>query len=125
MSEAVRSTDTRAACAPLGIKLPPEARERIESFLASFTTFSPTLGLLYGYAPGAADCPGSWSMVAFGPQTVADLEASYASFGATVRFDLDGIEVLVPQLGHIAELQRGKLYFDGDRLFVDSSEAHR
>ncbi len=67
--------------------------------------------------------PGSWSLVAYGPQTVADLQTSYASFGATVRFDLDGIEVVIPQLGHVAELRHGQLYFDGDRLFVDPAAA--
>ena len=58
-------------------------------------------------------------MIAYGPQTVADLQASYASFGANVRFELDGIEVVIPQLGHVPKLRQGQLYFDGDRLFVD------
>ena len=55
MSEAARTNDPRAVSAPLGVTLAPGVRDRIEAFLASFETFSPTLGLLYGRASGAPD----------------------------------------------------------------------
>ena len=58
-------------------------------------------------------------MVAFGPETVADLDTSYAAFGASARFDLDVIEVLIPQLGHVAKLRRGEFYFDQVKTLMD------
>ena len=125
MSEVARTGETRPVSTPLGVRLGSATRDRIERFLTSFETFSPTLGLLYGYPAGNPALPGSWSMVAFGPETVADLDTSYAAFGASARFDLDGIEVLIPQLGHVAKLRRGEFYFDGGRLVVGPPEAQR
>ena len=110
-----------------GIPLPPQiarlkgrfspaARERISEFLASFKSFEPTLGLLYGDVDAGANGGPSWSITAFAPQTVDDMMDMYGSFGAVVCYELDGFRVLVPQMSHIAELDGGELDFTGDRL---------
>jgi hypothetical protein len=102
--------------APLGARFSPQGRERINEFLRSFVSFEATLGLLYGTTSPDESGRGSWSMTAYGPQTVDDLVKMYAGFGAIVCYDLDGIRVVVPQLAHIAELESGELEFSGDRI---------
>jgi hypothetical protein len=102
--------------APLGARFSRQGRERISEFLRSFVSFEATLGLLYGTTSLDESGQGSWSMTAYGPQTVDDLVKMYAGFGAIVCYDLDGIRVVVPQLAHIAELESGELEFSGDRI---------
>jgi hypothetical protein len=100
----------------LGASFSPAARERVTGYLGSFRSFSPTLGLLYGALPADGRGGGSWSMTAFGPQTVDDLIEMYAGFGSVVCYEIDGISVVIPQLAHIAELEAGVLEFVGNRL---------
>ena len=94
----------------------PAARERIDTFLASFVSFKPTLALLYGDAGGSES--GSWSMQVVSPDIVDELAHIYSGFGAVVCYKLDGMRVLVPQLAHIEELDTGMLEFSGDRLIA-------
>jgi hypothetical protein len=94
----------------------PEAKQRINQFLQSFESFPPTLGLLYGDVYGAVAGRPSWSMTAYGPRSVADMVEMYATFGSVVLYELDGFQVIVPQLAHIAELDGGVLEFVGDRI---------
>ena len=96
----------------LGAKFSPAARERIESYLRSFVSFEPTLGLLYS----DISKPASWSLVALGKTTVDELVKLYGSFGAVVCYDIDGISVIIPQMAHIEQLDSGTLDFVGDRL---------
>lgn len=96
----------------LGARFTPEARERIEAFRRSFVSFEPRLGLLYS---NVGDEP-SWSLTAFGEQTVRELMNMYGSFGAVVCYDIDGVDVIVPQLAHIELLDSGTLEFQGDRI---------
>lgn len=101
----------------LGAKFAPAARQRIESYLQSFVSFEPTLGLLYS---DVVDPP-SWSMAALGKATVDELIKMYSGFGAVVCYNIDGLSVVVPQLGHIDQLDSGQLDFVGDRLQRQSS----
>jgi hypothetical protein len=107
--------------APLRGQLSAAAHDRISQFLASFDTFEPTLGLLYGDLAGVVAGRPSWSITALAPATVADLVTMYAAFGALVCFELDGQRVIVPQLAHVAELDGGMLEFVGNRLCVVST----
>ena len=100
----------------LGARLSPGARQQIVEFLASFETFEPTLGLLYGGLQADGSVVGSWSLTAYGPATVNDLIQMYAGFSAVVCYELEGIKVVVPQLAHIGELQSGQLEFVAGRL---------
>ena len=100
----------------LETRFTPEARARIESFLQSFVSFEPVLGLLYGDLPADGSGKGTWSIAALGRQTVDDMIEMYARFGAVICYDIDGIQVVVPQIGHINELEAGVLDFAGDRL---------
>jgi hypothetical protein len=100
----------------LDTKFTPEARERIVKFMQSFVSFKPVLGLLYGDVPADGAAKGSWSIAALGQQTVDDLIDMYAGFGAVICYDIDDIQVVVPQIGHINELEAGVLEFSGDRL---------
>ena len=102
--------------APLGATFSPSARERITSYLQSFESFEPTLGLLYGAVAPDGSGKGSWSLAALDSSTVAELVKMYAGFGAVVCYELDGIRVVIPQLAHIAELESGVLEFVGDRI---------
>lgn len=104
------------ALARLEGRFAPAARERIESFLASFRSFEPTLGLLYGDLDGRVAGGPSWSITAFGPQTVHDIVRMYASFGAVVSYEFDGIRIVVPQMAHLAKLEGAELDFRGSRL---------
>ncbi|MEJ2140102.1 MAG: hypothetical protein P8Y61_11750 [Gammaproteobacteria bacterium] len=100
----------------LDTKFTPEARERIVKFMQSFVSFKPVLGLLYGDVPADGAAKGTWSIAALGQQTVDDLIDMYAGFGAVICYDIDDIQVVVPQIGHINELEAGVLEFSGDRL---------
>jgi hypothetical protein len=101
---------------PLGATLLPGARQQIVEFLQSFESFEPTLGLLYGGLQPDGSVAGSWSLTAYGPETVNDMIEMYAGFGAVVCYDIEGIKVVVPQLAHIGELESGQLEFVAGRL---------
>ena len=103
--------------APLGASFTPEARQRISDYLHSFVSFEPTLCLLYSHK-SVNGSNGSWSVAAYGSQTVNEMVEMYAGFGSIVLYDLDGLDVLVPQLAHIADLESGTLGFVGDRICV-------
>jgi hypothetical protein len=92
------------------------ARQRILDYLQSFHSFEPRLVLLYGDAGGTE--PGSWSLQAISSPMLLDLAHMYSGFGGVICFDLDGIQVVVPQLSRIDQLDKGILEFRGDRLFV-------
>jgi len=96
----------------LGAKFAPAARQRIEAYLSSFVSFEPHLGFLYSDIDGQP----SWSLAALGKATVDELVTMYSSFGAVVCYDIDGIDVVVPQLAHIDMLDSGTLDFVGERL---------
>ncbi len=98
----------------LDTRFTPEARERVLQFLRSFVSFEPVLGLLYGNA--SSDGPGTWSLTALGRQTVDDMIEMYSGFGAVICYDIDGIQTVIPQIGHINELEAVVLEFCGDRL---------
>ena len=98
----------------------PAARERIEAYLAGFRSFEPCLVLLYGNDNGAA--AGSWSLQAISRDMRDDMARMYTGFGSIVCYDLDGLRVTVPQLAHIAELNRGVLSFRGNRLVATMAE---
>ena len=100
----------------LGARLSPAARQQIVEFLQSFESFEPTLALLYGGLQPDGSVAGSWSLTAYGPETVNDLIKMYAGFGAVVCYDIEGINVLVPQMAHIGELESGQLEFVAGRL---------
>ena len=92
----------------------PQARRRVQDYLASFRSFDPVLVLLYGNSNGTE--PGTWSMQAISTDMLCEMSRMYASFGGIVCYELDGVRVVVPQLAHIAELNRGVLSFSGNRL---------
>lgn len=100
----------------LDTRFTPQARDRINEFLASFHSFEPTLGLLYGDLAADGSGKGSWSLTAFGRRTVDDIIDMYAGFGAVVCYDLDGINAVIPQVGHIDELESAELEYVGGRL---------
>lgn len=102
--------------APLKGKFTPAAKQRIEEFLASFHSFEPTLAFLYGDMDGKVAGRPSWSIAAFGERTADDMIEKYASFGAVVCYELDGLRVLVPQMSRLSELDGGTLDFVGNRL---------
>jgi hypothetical protein len=110
------SADTNAQTGSLKGRFAPAAKQRITDFLESFETFEPTLGLLYGDLEGDVAGGPSWSMTAFDPRTVEDTLAMYASFGAVVRYELDGFDVLIPQVSHAKELDSGVLDFIDNRI---------
>ena len=97
-------------------KLTDDARRRITEYLNSFVSFEPALGLLYGDLDGAVAGRPSWSLIAYPPQLAEDLISMYAAFGAVVSHELDGFRVIVPQIGHVKELDAGTLDFVGNRL---------
>ena len=105
-------TERQPRVVDLGARFTPEARERIETYRRSFVSFEPRLGLLYS---DAGDQP-SWSLAAFGEETVRELVDMYGSFGAVVCYDIDGVDMIVPQLAHIELLDSGTLEFVGDRI---------
>lgn len=96
--------------------LTPAAKKRITEFLNSFESFEPMLGLLYGDLDGVVAGEPSWSMTAYDPRTVEDTVEMYASFGAVVRYELDGFQVLIPQMAHVADLEGTKLDFVDNRI---------
>ena len=116
MSDQDEASITHVEIAPLDVTFSPAARERVNQFLQSFESFQPTLGLLYGDLSPGGSGKGSWSLVAYGPETVNEMIEMYAGFGTIVCFDLDGIDVVIPQIARVAELESGVLEFAGDRL---------
>ncbi len=116
MTEQIDESIKHVEVSVLGATFLPEARERITDFLHSFVSFEPTLGLLYGAISQDESGKGSWSITAFDPQTVDEMVEMHTGFGSIVRFDLDGIHVVIPQLAHIGELESGVLEFVGDRI---------
>ena len=118
MTDQAEASITHVEIAPLDVVFAPQARERVNKFLQSFESFEPTLGLLYGDIQPNGSGQGSWSLVAYDPQTVNDMISMYAGFGSIVCFDLDGIDVVIPQIARVGELESGMLDFDGDRLII-------
>jgi hypothetical protein len=116
MTDQIDESIKHVEVAALGATFSPEARARIIDFLNSFVSFKPALGLLYGAVSQDGSGKGSWSITAFGPQTVAEMVEMYAGFGSVVRYELDGITVVIPQLAHIGELESGILEFVKDRI---------
>ena len=116
MTDQIDESIKHVEVAALGATLSPEARDRIIKFLNSFVSFEPTLGLLYGAESQDGSGKGSWSITAFGSQTVAEMVEMYSGFGSVVCYDLDGIHVVIPQLAHIGELESGVLEFVEDRI---------
>ena len=112
MAEEQAATPVQVRVVDLGGRFAPAARERINEYLQSFVSFKPVLGLLYSDVSGH----GSWSIAAFGQQTVDELVKMYGSFGAAVCYDIDGFRAVVPQVAHIDELDSGLLDFTGNRL---------
>ena len=106
----------RPQVAPLNARLTPAAKQRIEQFLADFHSFEPNLALLYGDIDGKVGGRPSWSITAYGERTADDMIEMYASFGAVVCYELDGLKVLIPQMSHIGELDGCTLDFVGDCL---------
>jgi len=98
-------------------------KQRISKFLESFTSFEPTLGLLYGDLEGKVAGKPSWSITALGPRTVDDMVELYGSFGAVVCYEMDGFRVMVPQTAHLAELDGGVLEFRDNRLVATAPSA--
>jgi hypothetical protein len=101
---------------PLKGTFAPEAKQRITEFLQSFHSFEPTLGLLYGDLEGLVTGSPSWSITALDSVTVEEMVGLYESFGATVCYELDGFQVVIPQVSRIAELDGGVLGFTQNRL---------
>ena len=112
MTDAQAKTPVQVRVVDLGGRFAPAARERINQYLQSFVSFEPTLGLLYSDVSGE----GSWSIAAFGRETVDELVKMYGSFGAAVCYNIDGFRAIVPQVAHIDELDSGVFGFDGNRL---------
>lgn len=102
--------------AQLRARFAPETKQRLIEYLASFKSFEPTLALLYGDTDGLVAGGPSWSVTAYGPRTVKDMVEMYANFGSVVLYELDGIQVIIPQLARIAELEGGLLEFTGNRI---------
>jgi len=107
-----RATPIEVRTVELGGRFTPAAREHILQYLQSFASFEPSLGLLYSNVSGS----GSWSVAAFGQQTVDELIKMYSRFGSAVCYDIDGLSAVVPQVAHIDELDSGILDFHGNRL---------
>lgn len=116
MTQEIDQPEKEIRTVRLDTRFTPEARERIVKFMQSFVSFKPVLGLLYGDVPAEGSAKGTWSIEALGQQTVDDLIEMYAGFGAVICYDIDDIQVVVPQIGHINELEAGVLEFSGDRL---------
>lgn len=112
MAEAELAAPAQVRVVELGGRFAPQARERIQQYLQSFVSFEPVLGLLYSDVAGQ----GSWSIAAFGQQTVDELTRMYGSFGAAVCYKIDGLQAVIPQVAHIDELDSGVLDFSGNRL---------
>jgi hypothetical protein len=107
---------------PLGVRLAPEARRFVDEYLAAVRTFEPTLGLLYGNGH-AAEATGSWSVIAYSDAAVQELVEFYANFGASVRFELDGVPVVIPQIGRAGKLNSGVLEMRDNRLLHTAGQA--
>ena len=122
MTQEIDQPEKEIRTVRLDTRFTPEARERIVKFMQSFVSFKPVLGLLYGDVPADGAAKGTWSIEALGQQTVDDLIEMYAGFGAVICYDIDDIQVVVPQIGHINELESGVLEFSGDRLRLIPSE---
>jgi len=106
-------TETRQ----LGARFSRETRQQIGAYLDGINSYTPTLGLLYGFgAEEDANGEGSWSLIAYGDENVTELVDLYSNFGMSVCFELDGLNVIVPQIGKLAQLDSGVLEFRDNRL---------
>ena len=102
----------------LGAKLTAHAREQIADYLEGIQSYHPNLGLLYGIDPSINDGKGSWSMVAYDDNYAAELQDHYGRYGASISFELDGFNVLIPQIGRIHKLDSGVIEMVNNRLIV-------
>jgi hypothetical protein len=107
----------------LGARFSKAAREHVENCLGAISGYAPTLGLLYGVDPNLAGGAGSWSAVALADETVADLTTTYGKFGARVCYELDGLPVVIAQIGHLKQLDSGVLELRDNRLWPEQSIA--
>jgi hypothetical protein len=114
-------TDSVADVRKLGGRFSPPAREFVEARLALIKSYVPTVGLLYGVDPALEEGRGSWSVAAYAQETVADLVNFYGRFGAKVCFELDGMRVVIAQIGHLKQLDSGLLELRHNRLWPEPS----
>ena len=108
-------TSAKVEAIELNTHFAAAARQRIDQFLKSFVSFEPSLVLLYGDLSPKGD-NGSWSISAYGSQTVADMATMYSGFGGKIYYEIDGIPVLIPQIRRVNELDSVELDFVADRL---------
>ncbi len=116
------STDSQTdsalpALRKLGATLTPEARAYIDARLGAIVSFEPAPGLLYGNQHTMPNAQGSWSLIAYSEENVRELADFYGQFGAEVCFELDGLKVVVPQIGRLDQLDSGSLQLRDQRLW--------
>jgi hypothetical protein len=80
---------------PLDLKLAPEVKDAMSTFLAQITDIEPTLVLL----KDSMDM--RWGFGAYGPQELAELER----LGAPYLYSADGFVFAIPQPVDLSELQ--------------------
>ena len=116
MDSKLEESIKRVEVLQLDARFAAAARDRIVEFLQSSHSFEPTLGLLYGDVPADGSGKGTWSITAYCRSTVDEMIEMYGSFGAVVCYEIDGIRTVIPQMGHIDELESVTLDFVGNRL---------
>lgn len=99
----------------LQLRITDVAKQRIERFLRESGLTRPTPGLLFGTKNNGRE---EWYIGAYGEDQVSELEKILAPKGYALRYEADGIDLLVPQPQLVAQLDGKTLDYYEDHYIV-------
>ena len=99
----------------LDLDITPEARKRIDDFIASSELSGCMVGLLQR-------TDGQWHIGGYGKDQVAELAGTYSEKGINLIYEVSGLEMVIPQIQLIVELKGKTLHRNGNGYTVIDRE---
>jgi hypothetical protein len=104
-----------AAPTSIALAFSPQARAKIDAFLARITEYPPTLCIMKGRTLPETD--DKWTYGAYGPDNLKALAPDYERLGKPLLYAVDGLSVAIPQYQLVHELE-GKVLELGDGCLI-------
>ena len=104
-----------AAPTPIALTFSPQARAKIDAFLARITGYPPTLCIMKGRTLPETD--DKWTYGAYGPDNLKALAPDLDRLGKPLLYAVDGLSVAIPQYHLVHELE-GKVLELGEGCLI-------
>jgi len=101
--------------APLDLKLAPDAKARMLTFISSITEYEATLCLMKGRTNDEPD--ERWSYGSYGPENIASVGPELERRGHALLYSVEDLVIAIPQFNFVPELA-GKTLGLGNRDLV-------